>query len=157
MITTKKGHNSCSGSFPLFNVILFNPFIFVSLIYAAEMGGYVLFMPDAHFYERAHISAKRRYKWPPSIATVGKYYIIFYLSWWLGSMWHSAWPLGPTDGSEELPHNIESWISQSCLVERPTGTKVLHRSFIKSLRKVNHRIFWNKIVCILCVRKLVCR
>ena len=42
------------------------------------MGGYVLFMPDAHFYERAHISAKRRYKWPPSIATVGKYNLIFY-------------------------------------------------------------------------------
>ena len=78
MMATKKGHNSWSGSFPLFNVILFNPFIFVSLIYAAEMGGYVLFMPDAHFYERAHISAKVRYKWPPSIATVGKYYLIFY-------------------------------------------------------------------------------
>ena len=78
MMATKKGHNSWSGSFPLFNVILFNPFIFVSLIYAAEMGGYVLFMPDAHFYERAHISAKRRYKWPPSIATVGKYHFIFY-------------------------------------------------------------------------------
>ena len=74
----KKGHNSWSVSFSLFNVILFNPFIFVSLIYASEMGGYVLFMPDAHFYERAHISAKRRYKWPPSIATVGKYYFIFY-------------------------------------------------------------------------------
>ena len=78
MMATKKGHNSWSGSFPLFNVILFNPFIFVSLIYAAEMGGYVLFMPDAHFYERAHISAKRRYKWPPSIATVRKHYFIFY-------------------------------------------------------------------------------
>ena len=78
-MATKKGHKSWSGSFPLFNVILFNPFIFVSLIYAAEMGGYVLFMPDAHFYERAHISAKRRYKWPPSIAIYGKYHFIIFI------------------------------------------------------------------------------